>query len=188
MALDLAKAQSTDIPAILRLQEENLLTNIPADRRAAGFVTTAFTVPQLESLIARGHAFVARPESGARDLAGYVLAGDWPFYFQWPIFEYMASRFPALKFEGAQVDAKISYQYGPVCVANAARGTGVLPALFDFHRAGMAGEFPMGVTFINEANERSMDAHVRKLGLAKIDAFQFGGHSFATLAFWTGES
>lgn len=179
------RAKPGDVEAILRLQEKNLLANVPAERRSAGFVTTAFVPSQLELLIGRGHAFVARDASIADGLAGYVLAGAWDFYFQWPIFEYMASRFPGLSLDGEPLDVGSSYQYGPVCVAEEARGKGALAALFEFHRRCMAAEFPMGITFINEANLRSMDAHRRKLGILKLDEFEFGGQRFATLAFRT---
>lgn len=172
-------AAAGDIPAVLRLQGENLLTNVPEGQRPGGFVTTAFTPELLQTLVDRGHAFVAMGEA----LQGYALCGAWDFYFQWPIFRHMASRFPGLSVEGRALDVRTSFQYGPVCIRREARGRGLLPLLFDFQRAQMASEFSVGITFINELNRRSLEAHERKLGLSIVDRFDYLGHRFATLAF-----
>jgi hypothetical protein len=48
-----------------------------------------------------------------------------------------------------------------------------------------APRFPIGVTFINKLNPRSLKAHTHKLNLKVIDEFEFKGNSYHGLAFLT---
>jgi hypothetical protein len=167
-------ATESDIAGILDLQSKNLYTNLSELERKNGFVT-----------IAQTGVFVAEKEGA---IVGYVFAGSWDYFAQWPIFPLMVSRFPQLSFHGAEVTAGESFQYGPVCIDRQLRGSGLLVELFELMRSHFALRFPIGVTFINQRNQRSLAAHIRKLGLEIIDEFEFGGNSFYSLAFSTRSS
>jgi len=176
---------SADISGILQLQEQNLVCKISEEKLSEGFVTTPFTIPQLESLIAEDGVFVAVSDT---KVVGYLLAGSWQYYSAWPIFRYMVSRFPIPGPNGNTITADNSFQYGPICIAHDHRGTGVFPALFECMRTVLAKRFPIGYTFINRINERSYIAHTKKLGLQVVDQFEFGDKSFYGLAFEMGVS
>jgi len=176
---------STDISDILLLQEHNLYGNLSEQQYSSGFVTTPFSVAQLESLIADDGVFVAVSDA---KLVGYLLAGTWQYYSAWPIFPYMVSRFPLPGPQGKTITADNSFQYGPICIAQDHRGTSVFPALFECMRIHFSRRFPIGYTFINRVNQRSYVAHTRKLGLQVFDQFEFGGNSFYGLAFDTKQS
>ena len=51
-------------------------------------------------------------------------------------------------------------------------------------RGTLAKRYPIGITFINKINERSLKAHI-KIGLEIIDEFEFDNSSYYTLAFET---
>jgi hypothetical protein len=174
-------ATESDIEGILRLQAVNLYSNLSEQERSAGFVTTPFSVEQLQGVLAETGAFVAVKEDV---VMGYALAASWDFFSQWPIFPYMVSRFPQIQFHGTQITARNTFQYGPVCIGRDLRGSGVFPELFGTMRSHMAQRFPIGVTFINQVNGRSFAAHA-KLNLEVIDEFEFNGNSFYGLAFST---
>jgi hypothetical protein len=176
-------AIESDIDGILDLQSRNLYTKLSAAELAGGFVTTPFTAELLRQLLDRSGVFVAESEGA---VMGYLLAGDWDFFSQWEIFRLMISRLPELRFRGEQITVDRSFQYGPICIDRAIRGSEVFPKLFNIMRASFAPRFPMGVTFINKLNQRSFEAHTRKLDLEIIDEFEFNGNSFYTLAFLTG--
>ncbi|MBC3872478.1 GNAT family acetyltransferase [Undibacterium flavidum] len=139
----------SDIPGILALQERNLLSNLSEAEQKNGFVTTAFTVAQIEELLRYGGVFVA-VETSAHDqsetVTGYALAGTWAFFAQWPIFPFMLGRLPALHFEEQAITEANSFQYGPVCVDAAYRGLGVFPRLFEAMRLGMCERYSIGAT------------------------------------------
>jgi hypothetical protein len=175
-------ALAADISDILNLQTLNLYANLSAAQRVAGFVTTPFQAEQVNTLIEQSGAFVAE-QAGV--LVGYALVGSWDFFAQWPIFPYMMSRFPLLEFQGSKITIENSFQYGPVCIDRAVRGSNALPLLFDTMKSSLASRYPLGVTFINKQNPRSLAAHTRKLNLEVIDEFEFNGSEFYGLAFST---
>jgi hypothetical protein len=175
-------ATESDIDGILYLQSQNLFANLSIEERANGFVTTPFTPEKIQSLITQTGAFVAEKEG---NIVGYALAGTWEFFSVWDIFPFMVSRFPTLNFQGMEISTNNSFQYGPVCIDRELRGSGVFPKLFESMRNSFAPRFPIGVTFINKLNPRSLKAHTHKLNLEIIDEFEFKGNHFYGLAFLT---
>jgi len=174
-----------DISGIVGLQKTNLFENLSEAARNNGFVTTAFTEVQITELMSRQGIFVAEEDGG---IVGYAMAGAWDFWSQWPIFPHMVSRLGLLTFKGGPIPAEKSFQYGPVCISAAHRGTGLFPLLFEEMRRGFSTRYPIGVTFINLINERSLAAHTRKLGMSLVDKFDFSGRSYYGLAFDTSAS
>jgi hypothetical protein len=175
-------ATESDIDGILQLQSQNLYANLSGDELADGFVTTPFTPELIRALLAQDGAFVAESEAG---IVGYILAGGWDFYAQWEIFRLMISRLPELSFQGEKIMVDRSFQYGPVCIDRAVRGSGILPQLFATMQSSFTPRLPIGVTFINQLNHRSLAAHHRKLNFEIIDEFEFNSGHFHTLAFST---
>ncbi len=175
-------ATESDIDGILALQSKNLYTNLSIEERAHGFVMTPFTAEKIQLLITQTGAFVAEEEE---NILGYIFAGTWEFFSAWEIFPFMISRFPALKFQEMKISIDNSFQYGPVCIDQEIRGSGVFPKLFETMRNSFAPRFSIGVTFINKLNPRSLKAHTHKLDLEIIDEFEFKENSYYGLAFLT---
>jgi hypothetical protein len=175
-------ATELDIDGILNLQAQNLYTNLSSDELADGFVTTPFTPELIRSLLAQDGAFIAESEG---KIVGYILAGGWDFYSQWEIFRLMVDRLPELSFQGEKIEVDRSFQYGPVCIDRSLRGSGILSQLFATMQSSFAPRLPIGVTFINKLNHRSLAAHHRKLKFEIIDEFEFNNGHFYTLAFST---
>lgn len=173
-------ATTDDIPKILKLQEKYLVTNIEEQNKHQGFVTTPFTVEQINYVIGENCLFVA-DDNGT--IAAYVFVGSWQFFSNWKIFELMTQKLPELSFKNQQLSAINSFQYGPVCIDEAYRGQNVLIDLFELMRNHLKKRYPWGVTFINKLNKRSFNAHTNKLGLKVIDEFEFNNNQYYTLAF-----
>jgi hypothetical protein len=175
-------ANESDVDGILALQSRNLYSQLSPTELAGGFVTTPFTPELLRELIVQNGAFVAESED---KIVGYLLAADWTFFSQWEIFRVMVDRLPDLRFQGREITIDRSFQYGPICIDRAMRGSDIFPQLFNLMRSSFTPRFLVGVTFINKLNQRSFAAHTRKLDLEIIDEFEFEGNSFYTLAFLT---
>jgi hypothetical protein len=175
-------ATESDIDGILHLQSQNLYANLAGDELADGFVTTPFTPELIRDLLTQDGAFVAESEGR---IVGYILAGRWEFYSQWGIFRLMISRLPELSFQGKKIEVDRSFQYGPVCVDRTLRGSGILSQMFETMQSSFAPRLPIGVTFINKLNHRSLAAHHRKLNFEIVDEFEFNSGHFHTLAFST---
>ncbi len=176
-------ATDADITGILDLQAINLYSNLTDKERENGFVTTPFTTEQIQTLLHKERSvFVAEENS---DIVGYAFAGSWDFFSQWAIFPYMVSRFGFVQFHGASITSASTFQYGPVCIAHDKRGSGLFPQLFGTMRQTMSERYPVGLTFINRKNSRSVKAHTTKLDLEIVDEFDFNGNQYYGLAFWT---
>jgi hypothetical protein len=181
----LRNAILTDIQGVLDLQEKYLLVNTPENERQNGFVTTPFTVPQLEEIIALDGLFIAEYE---RKIVAYAFAGSWAYFSQWSIFPFMLNRLPDIKYQNFEINEQNSFQYGPVCIEMSYRGSGLFPRLFEVMRLAMRAHYPIGVTFINKINQRSYEAHTKKLKMEVVDEFTFNQKNFYGLAFRTNET
>ena len=170
-----------DIDGILSLQEKYLFRNLTEEERKSGFVTTPFTVNQIEEIIKQNGIFVAEDENDV--IIAYAFAGSWKYFEQWEIFNFMVSRFPKLSFHGREITTENSFQYGPVCIDKAYRGKGLLNLIFEEMRIEFFKKYPISVTFINKVNGISEKAHTKKLGWVIIDEFEFNDKTYIGLAF-----
>lgn len=173
-------AIKNDIEGILSLQEKYLYRNLSKEERKKGFVTTPFTIPQVEEIIFQNGLFVATNET--KQIIAYAFAGSWKYFEQWEIFNYMVSRFPQLSYNGNEITTENSFQYGPVCIDEKYRGTGLLNLLFEEMRLELLKRYPISITFINKINTVSEKAHTKKLGWKIIDEFEFNDNFYIGLA------
>lgn len=174
-------ATKSDIEEILQLQALNLQGNLSSAELSDGFVTTPITVEQIKTILVQQGLFVV--EQNDR-VAGYAYAGSWDYFFQWKIFPYMLSRLTQISFNGQTINKNNSFQYGPVCITKSLRGSGAFPQLFTTMRSSLAKTYPIGITFINQINQRSLKAH-QKLNLKIVDEFGFNQNKYYSLAFLT---
>jgi hypothetical protein len=177
-------ADKKNISGILELQSKNLVTNLKDNEKDDGFVTTPFSIEQLEDLIKLDGVFIALKDE---NVVSYVMCASWQYWTKWPMFEYMASFLETLEYKGVKLTMQNSYQYGPICVSKDCRGTKVFENIFEFARENMNKKYPILVTFINKINQRSYEAHVRKLGLEVITEFEFNNNHFYELVYDTSK-
>ena len=171
----------TDIPGVVALQSRYLFANMSEKEREQGFVTTPFTSELITRSIQEEQGLYVATLNDT--VIGYAYGASWAYWAQWPMFQYMISRFDQINYNGQVPTVHNSYQYGPICVDLSVRGTGVAEALFEAVRLGFAARYSMGLTFINQVNALSMAFHTRKLGLVIVDEFSFNGNQYSTLAF-----
>lgn len=170
-----------DIAGVLSLQDKYLFSKLSKEERKSGFVTTPFTVGQIEEIIKQNGIFVAINEQDS--VVAYAFAGSWKYFEQWEIFNYMVSRFPKLSYNGNKITTENSFQYGPICIDKKYRGTGLLNLLFEEMRIEFYKKYPISYTFINKVNAISEKAHTTKLGWEIIDEFEFNDKNYIGLAF-----
>ncbi len=169
-----------DIDQILVLQAQYLVSNLTDAQKKDGFVTTPFTVPQLEEIIAQQGLFIAKHDDR---VVAYVFAGSWQYFSQWPIFNVMTARFPDIVFRDFIITTENSFQYGPICIHADFRGTSLLYEIFETMRVHLVQRYPLSLTFINQVNGRSLRAHVQKLKWEIIDEFGYNGNRYFILGY-----
>lgn len=178
-------AVPADIPAILELQKKYHVATVSDADKPDGFVTTLFTPGQFEDLITGENGIALASDEGR--IVAYAMAASWSFWSKWPLFAYMIADLPNMAYMGLTLSAENSYQYGPICIEKAYRGTEVLKRIFDFSRAQMHKRYPVLITFINHTNTRSYEAHTRKLGLDVIKSFTFNQNNYYALGYDTAK-
>ena len=170
-----------DIEGVLSLQEKYLYSNLNEKERENGFVTTPFTINQIEEIITQNGLFVAENED--KLIIAYAFAASWKYFEQWEMFKFMISRFSELSFNGNKITTENSFQYGPVCIDKDYRGKGVLNLIFEEMRIEFLKKYSISITFINKINAISEKAHIKKLGWEIIEEFEYNNNNYIELAF-----
>jgi len=174
--MQLKIAEITDIENILKLHAKYQLATIKEEDKKDGFVTTGFSVEELQSIIKEEQGLFIAIENDI--VLGYIMSASWQFWSKWPMFAHMIKDLPNLSYLGKTLTINNSYQYGPVCIDKKMRGSGLLENLFDFALESMSKRYPILVTFVNKINPRSYEAHKRKLGLDVIQEFEYNNNFY----------
>jgi len=176
-------ANIEDIEGVLALQQKYQISTIEKSDKKDGFVTTSFTYDQLKSLALKEKGLFIAIEN--KEIVAYTMSASWGYWVEWPMFKFMLEELPQLNFHDQKLTSKNSYQYGPICIDKAYRGTGLLESLFDFAKQEMGKNYPIMLTFINKNNPRSFEAHTRKLKMEIINEFRFNDNEYYELALET---
>lgn len=170
----------SDIDMILCLHKRYQIESISEEDKKDGFITTQFSYGQMENLInEEGGLVIAEVDN---TIVAYAMAASWEFWGDWPMFRCMADILPKVTFKNVRLSRGNTYQYGPVCVDGAFRGTGVFEKIYSFSLSIMEKKYPFAVTFINKKNPRSFSAHTRKVKMEVIENFEFNGNKYWMLA------
>ena len=177
-----------DMEGVKTLLRKYHRDTISDEDRPDGFVTTAITDEQLKKLIEKEHGvtIIAEPaEEGPDKVLGFCFAAPWEFWETWPLFRHMIDIIPDYEFEGRKLVVGDTYQYGPVCVDRTIRGTGAFEELFFASLDQFRDRFPIMLTFVNQINKRSENAHNNKAHMETIGTFDFGGNRYLLMGIRT---
>ena len=174
--MEIKLATLEDMEGVFALLRRYHVNSISPEDKPDGFVTTNLTEEQMAALITEEKG-VTVAKNGDKIVA-FALAASWNFWKEWPLFAYMIQELPNYQLDGVTLTAENSYQYGPVCVDMAYRGTGLFEKVFAFSLHSMAERFPIMATFVNQINPRSYAAHSRKALLDTTGTFQFNNNNY----------
>lgn len=174
-----------DIDLVSELQQQYHVSTISEIDRPDGFVTTLFTQEQFAELIQEENGLAIACDCDR--IVAYAMAASWGYWSKWPLFQHMIKGLPNTEYLGQILSVENSYQYGPIAIHRDYRGSEVLPNLFEFSRIQMNKRYPILITFINQINPRSYNAHVKKLGLDVIKNFEFNNNQYYELGYDTSK-
>jgi hypothetical protein len=178
--VEISRANPGDYAGILRLQAANYSGNLTAQERAGGFLSAQFTPAQIATMAEDLGIMVAR-EAGV--LAGYLCAHRADLAPLPPVVAEMLRCCRSARCGSRVLGETRLFVYGPVCIARAARGAGVLRALYSALLAQATGLFDYGVTLVAEENPHSLRAHTLGLGMHDLARFEHAGRRYHLLAF-----
>ena len=173
-------AKNSDIEGVIALQSIYLVSNMTEEEKASGFVTTPFSIEQLQEVIRQEGLFIAKDDG---KIIAYIFAASWQYFSQWAIFNHMTPMLPALSFSHFEMTDLNTFQYGPICIDKKYRGKGLINPFFDFMRIHLMKRFPVSITFINKTNMPSQKAHIEKLKWAVIGDFEFNNNNYFILGY-----
>jgi hypothetical protein len=178
--MEIRRACPGDYAEVIDLQATNFLFNLAAEDREGGFLSAQFTLPQFVAMADDLGVLVAKD---ADHVVGYVCAHRIDLPRLPPLVDAMVRCCRAASYQGALLAHARLFVYGPVCIARAHRGRGVLRELYRAVLAEMAGRFEVGVTLVSDDNPHSLQAHVEGLGMDDVARFEHGGRLYHLLAF-----
>jgi hypothetical protein len=176
--MEYRRCRPEELPAIIALQDANLRESVATPQD--GFLSARLDAGQFTE-IARDLALIVAVEANA--VAGYLCAAHNALSERVPVVAAMLAQLPRLSFLGRSLASQRTFVYGPVCVAAAWRGKGVLRGMYDALRREIAGDYDAGVLFVAKDNPNSLHAHADGLGMSLVGDFDFGGQRFWILAF-----
>ena len=174
------RAIPDDFDGILRLQHQNLITNLQVQDLSQGFLMIAFEREQLYRINGELGIFVAVQE---REVIGYLMAESVDFAVGSPLIAHMLDRLKEFTIDGVLLSSRRLFVYGPVCIDRQHRGRRILDELFKVMLKTLQGRYDAGVAFVSALNSRSFHAHKDKLGMRIADEFEFNGQKYWTLVF-----
>jgi hypothetical protein len=174
------RATPIDFEGILRLQHQNLLTNLKGEELSQGFLSIEHTREQLHKITTEMDIFIAVQD---KTVIGYLMTETVEFAVGSPLIAHMFKRLKDIIFENVPLLTSYLFVYGPVCIDRPYRGQGILEGLFEIMKGTIKADHDVGIAFVAHSNSRSLQAHTAKLGMRVIDAFEFGDGKYSTLAF-----
>lgn len=178
-------AELKDIPGIILLEKKYHKNSISEDDKPGGFITTFFSENKLKRLIEEEKGLAVACDGDK--VIGFANSASWKFWSTWSVFHPMINNLPNIKYMDMVLSVDNSYQYGPACIDKEYRGTDVLPNLFECSRLLMKDRYPILVVYVDQTNQRSFQAHSRKLGLDVVSEFEFHGNKLFVLCFDTSK-
>lgn len=178
-------ATMQDVAALAALEQSQQQDELAIEQRNNSLAGQSFNQSDLTSLVKQHWVVVAELDG---DIIGYVIAGRWSFFKQWPIYRNLLNRLPRIDYEKAKLTENNCCQYGPIWIASEHRGQGIFEALVQFVKKSVAKELPYMVTFIAEDNAGSFAAHTRKGGMQVIDFISFEERDYYLLVLPTSDS
>ncbi|GKX58081.1 GNAT family N-acetyltransferase [Leminorella grimontii] len=168
------RARPEDYLAILEIAEP-FYPDVNNHDGQKGFLDRRFSAPMLDAINTRLGLLVAKDEN--HFVLGFLGLSPFSFDSPSPVVEAMVK---ALQ----PCSAPVPFIFGPVCVAENAGGLGIFKGLYAaMWRFLPASEYQTGFAFINEGNQRSLNAHLIGLGATKAGSFLFDGERYVTVSY-----
>ena len=178
--VEFRRAKPQDFSAILKLQSDNYIGNLPVEGRKEGFLSAEFTPDQVAAMADDIGIIVA---SESESVLGYLCGFRCDFNHRSPVIAKMLEAFDRVHFQGNPLASYKTFIYGPVCVGRAHRGRGLLRGLYEALKEEAARRFEVGVAFVARNNPYSLRAHVAGLGMAEVGEFEVRNNVYVILAF-----
>lgn len=177
--MDIRLAIFEDLEQLHRLERQYLNDELGTEAQSHAFDGQAFGLKELKHLVENGWIVVAEEK---RDIVGYVIAGPWSFFQNWPVYRHILKQLGQFSLEGTKLTQDNTCQYGPIWIKQAYRGKGIFEQLVTSLNGFVSSRYAFMLTFIAEDNMISFSAHTNKASMQVLDFFTFDGRDYYLLA------
>lgn len=169
---------------MMALEERYYVGNLDPSERAKGFISNLQSQEWFTWAVDSSGVHVAVTDDQA--VVGFIAVTDPPTPSQVggsPIIQSVLDLAESLEFNGKPIKQMRFALRGPVCVAEAARGSGVYSAFNAATQAAYRDRFDLGVLFVAVDNPRSLHTTTTKLGAEPLAVFEVDSRQYHFLAF-----
>jgi len=179
MTINSRRMNEADIDQIIAIQNESLLGKVADADLKDGFVQGEFNADDFKRFDTDVAVMVA--EEGQK-IVGYLCTSHLELHQGKELLKLIAKRTESIGFEGKALSQYKLVMTGPICVSRAERGKGIFENLYQtfFDEGGK--DFEVAMCFVDDANPRSLAAHINKLGMRVVDEFEFKNRTYNLLA------
>ena len=171
--------RDSDIEQIIAIQNQNLLGKVAEADLKDGFVQGEFTEADFKNFDNDVAGMVAEDNE---QLAGYLCTSHLELHQGKELLKFIARRTESIDFEGRILSRCKIVMTGPICIAKSQRGKVIFESIYNSFFDTVGADFDVAICFVDNANPRSLAAHVSKLQMRVVDEFQFNGRTYNLLA------
>lgn len=179
MTISCRRMADSDIAEIIAIQNESLLGKVSDSELKDGFVQGEFTGEDFKNFDHDVAVMVAVDDG---KIAGYLCTSHIQLHADKPLLKTIEQRMHSIKFDGKPISECRIVMTGPICIAKNERGNGIFEQLYNEFFQFDGKNFDIAMCFVDDANPRSLAAHVNKLHMRVVDEFEFGGRNYNLLA------
>lgn len=179
MSINSRRMTDADIDQIIAIQNESLLGKAPEADLKDGFVQGDFTAADFKKFDDDVAVMVA--EEGSK-IVGYLCTSHLELHQGKELLKLIAERTESIVFDGKPLSKYQLVMTGPICISKTERGKGIFENLYQTFFDEDGRDFEVAMCFVDDANPRSLAAHINKLGMRVVDEFEFSGRNYNLLA------
>lgn len=179
MSINSRRMTDADIDQIIAIQNESLLGKAPEADLKDGFVQGDFTASDFKKFDDDVAVMVA--EEGCK-IVGYLCTSHLELHQGKELLKLIAERTESIVFDGKPLSKYQLVMTGPICISKTERGKGIFENLYQTFFDEDGRDFEVAMCFVDDANPRSLAAHINKLGMRVVDEFEFSGRNYNLLA------
>lgn len=174
MTPKLRRIQEGDFEKVAALQDQNLFSVLSASERENGFLSTAFTPQKFREMNDSIGIAVAEIND---EICGYLCCSTIDYNLQFPFPAAAISHARDVLFKGKKLKDYNCFMANPLCIAKDFRGSGLINQLCDEVLKFIPKNYELALSFIADANQRSLAAS-KKVGMQALSKFVVNGHEF----------
>ena len=167
------RAVDADFTEILALQQQNLRSSLLPHERGQGFLSRAYTLPELQEMNASVGVIVATDQG---QVCGYFCAATPAWYARFPFPAALITETKHIEYQGKKL---CDYEFcivNPMCIAKNYRATFVFLGLCQAMINLITPRYELALSFVAVENTHGLKSHTRMMQAVK--KFEVGAAQF----------